>query len=300
VNSNGTAFVDDSFLGVTSTYRWDPALTSVENHNEEIAQIMGQLRHLAQHWECLLFSTGGAIITQKSHWYILTWRWKNGNTSLLNSVPSLSTLNFTSGYETRAHPVPSLPATSAYCTLDIHISPSGSQTQQIKVLRSHANEYHSAISNSILMPDEAYWSYILYLQPRLTYPLACTSLMEKQCHHVQAPTLAALLPNLHLNRHTPHSVVFGDAKFGGLSLPHLYTDQGFQQLRFFIGHLCQQDEMRKLILIAISFLQLILGVQKPFFTLRYAHFAKWVEEVWVTSIWQHTSQLNMFLEVEHH
>jgi hypothetical protein len=124
--------------------------------------------------------------------------------------------------------------------------------------------------------------------------------MEKQCRHVPAPALAALLPKLHLNRHTPHSVVFGDAKFGGLSLPHLYTDQGFQQLRFFIGHLCQQDDVGKLILITISFLQLLLGAQKPFFSLCYTHFAKRVEKVWVTSIWQHTSQLNMFLEVEHH
>jgi hypothetical protein len=124
---------------------------------------MGRLRKLAQHWERLLFSTGGAINMQKSHWYILTWRWKNGNTSLLNSVPSISTMNLMSGYDTRAHPVPSLPATLAYHTLGVHISPSGSQTRQIKVLRSHANVYHSAITNSTVMPDEAYWSYILYL-----------------------------------------------------------------------------------------------------------------------------------------
>jgi hypothetical protein len=155
VNSTGTAFVDDSSLGVTSTYQWDPNLTSVENQNEEIRRVMGRFRKLAQHWERLLFSTGGAINTQKSHSYILTWRWKNGNVSFLNSVASISTLNLTSGYDTRAHPVPSLPATLAYHTLGVHISPSGSQTQHIKVFRSHANEYHSTITNSTLMPDEA-------------------------------------------------------------------------------------------------------------------------------------------------
>ncbi len=78
-------------------------------------------------------------------------------------VPCIMKERITSGYETRAHPVPSLPATSAYRTLGVHISPSGSQTRQIKVLRSHANVYHSAITNSTVMPDEAYWSYILYL-----------------------------------------------------------------------------------------------------------------------------------------
>ena len=67
VNSTGTAFIVDSSLGVTSTYQWDPNLISVENHNEEIRQIMGRLRKLAQQWERLLFSTGGAINMQKSH-----------------------------------------------------------------------------------------------------------------------------------------------------------------------------------------------------------------------------------------
>jgi hypothetical protein len=105
----------------------------------------------------------------------------------------------------------------------------------------------------------------MYLRPRLTYPLSCTSLTQKQCKNVQAPALAALLPKMHLNRHTPHAVLFGDYCFGGLSLPDLYTDQGFNQLKFFIGRICLQDDVGQLILIAISYIQILPGVQKPFF-----------------------------------
>jgi hypothetical protein len=76
---------------------------------------------------------------------------------------------------------------------------------------------------------------------------------------MQAPALAGLLPKLHLNHHTLHAVIFGNQQFGGLALPDLYTDQGFQQVKFMVDHLHIQDNVKKLILIAMSNLQLIPG-----------------------------------------
>ena len=58
----------------------------MQNTQQEIASVMTKLRRLAQHWERLLFSTGGAINVQKSHWYIMTWNWKGGTASLANTL----------------------------------------------------------------------------------------------------------------------------------------------------------------------------------------------------------------------
>jgi hypothetical protein len=66
----------------------------------------------------------------------------------------------------------------------------------------------SALPTSTLAPDEAFWSHMTYLRPKLTYPLPCSSLTEKKCKSIQAPALAGLLPKLHLNCHTPHAVLF--------------------------------------------------------------------------------------------
>ncbi len=73
VSSNGSAFVDDSLLSVTSTYTHNPLLTLEENTAAETRHVMEALRKKAQHWERLLFSMGGAIHTKKSHWYIHSW-----------------------------------------------------------------------------------------------------------------------------------------------------------------------------------------------------------------------------------
>jgi hypothetical protein len=298
-NSNGSAFVDDSSLEVTSTYKHTPALSVDENTAVECQQVIEALRKKAQHWERPLFSTGGAINTQKSHWYLLSWKWNRGKPVLSTIANTPASLSLTAGYQSSPLPVPSINPHDSFRTLGVHISPSGSQIQQFKNLRNYTDAYFSAMSTSSIAPDEAFWSYMAYLGPKLTYPLACSSLTDKQCKTIQAPALAALLPKLHLNHHTPHAVIFGAQEYGGLALPDLYTDQGYQQLKFLIGHLNLQDEIGKLILIAISFLQLITGALIPFFTADHTKYKKWIDKWWLTSIWGFTSRLQIGLDIKH-
>jgi hypothetical protein len=55
----GVSFVDDTGLGVTSTYSLDLLLLEDEQYEEEIKHVVSSLARLAQHWECTLFTTGG-------------------------------------------------------------------------------------------------------------------------------------------------------------------------------------------------------------------------------------------------
>jgi nucleoside-specific outer membrane channel protein Tsx len=47
---------------------------------------------------------------------------------------------------------------------------------------------------------------------------------------MQAPVFMALLPKLHMNRHTACSIIFGPTQFGGLAMPSLYGMQIYGQL----------------------------------------------------------------------
>jgi hypothetical protein len=80
----------------------------------------------------------------------------------------------------------------------------------------------------------------------------------------------------------------------------MYTDQGYQQLKFMVGHLHLQDEVGKLILIAMSNLQLITGSSQPFFKNQFAKYQKWIQKWWLTSIWQFTTQVKIVVEVSQH
>jgi hypothetical protein len=139
---------------------------------------------------------------------------------------------------------------------------------------------------------------MLYLRPKLKYPLSCTTLTATQCKMIQAPALAALLPKLHLNRHSPRAVIFGSSLYGGLGLPDLHVDQGFEQLTLFIGHLKLADENGQMILSLISHLQLFVGSATSFWSLPFSRYIKWVETNWVTSIWWFLSSLRIALQLE--
>jgi hypothetical protein len=99
--------------------------------------------------------------------------------------------------------------------LSVYISPSGCQKKQVEVLRVAAQQYHDHLKTSTLMASEAYISFFSYL-PNLTYPLPCCALTSAQCCFIQAPAFTALLPKLHLNRHSPHTALFAGDIYGGL------------------------------------------------------------------------------------
>jgi hypothetical protein len=91
----------------------------------------------------------------------------------------------------------------------------------------------------------------------------------------------------HLNPRTEltsHAIIFGGSRYGGLGLPDLYTDQGYGQLKLLVGHLKLRDETGNLVLIAISHIQIHVGSGSKIFALPYPHYAKWVEQNWLTSI----------------
>jgi hypothetical protein len=172
----------------------------------------------------------------KIHWYLMSWCWNKGLPILAPMIKTPACLSLTTGYNTTIDLVPCIEVGSAFRTLGVYIAPNGSQQKQWQILRQHTTQYSIYISTSTLTSDEAYLSYMRYLHPKLTYPLPCCSLTQNQCRHIFSPALAALLPKLHLNMHTPHAIIFGDARYGGLGLPELYTDQGYGQLKFLVGH----------------------------------------------------------------
>jgi hypothetical protein len=53
------AFVDDSWLGCTSSYQYRPSRSASDNATLSRVSAIRNLNSLAQQWEKLLFATGG-------------------------------------------------------------------------------------------------------------------------------------------------------------------------------------------------------------------------------------------------
>ena len=127
--------------------------------------------------------------------------------------------------------VPRLEPTQGFRTLGVYITPSGRYAEQVKVLRRYAEEFKQQIAVSNLTPAEAYCCLMQYIRPKINYPFPCVSLTETECRRIQAPILEALLPKLHLNRHTSRAVLFAGPRSGGLGHPEKYTIPGIGNLQ---------------------------------------------------------------------
>jgi len=139
---------------------------------------------------------------------------------------------------------------------------------------------------------------MLYLLPKLLFPLMAMTFMETQCAQIQSPALCALLPKLHLNRNMACSIIHGPALYGGRNIPHLYTSQGMQQLKILIGHLWAHDKTWKLLQISHGYLQLLIGISSDFLHSPYTVFHHWACPSWFTSVWLFMSQLNITLTIK--
>jgi hypothetical protein len=299
IHVTGVSFVDDTGLGITSDYIWDDLSTREENHYREITGVIKNLKALAQHWERLLFTTGGSINIQKSFWYLIAWNWKTGTPTLATTAQFPADIALTSGHSSSSTQLPRIEPTSAFKTLGIYISASGCQQKQMEVLRASAQTYCDNLKTSMLSPPEVYLSYALYLRPKLSYPLPCTSLTPAQCQTIQEPALEALLPKLQLNRHSPRAVLFAGPRYGGISLPDLYDDQGMGQILLLLGHIKTGDDTGNLILSLIGHTQLHIGSDKSLFNLPFPLYEKVIEKNWITSIWSYAYSTNLTIDIEH-
>jgi hypothetical protein len=156
IEITGASFVDDSSLCVTSKYIIDPNLTEAENRAKELDHLVSRLATLSQHWERLLFTTGGAINFQKSHWYLMTWLWKNGIPRLATASQSPASMSLTTGSDPLLELVPRKEPTAGFRTLGVYLTPSSQYRTQVNILRSHAEDFKTQLMSSTLSQSEAY------------------------------------------------------------------------------------------------------------------------------------------------
>jgi len=282
--SHGDAFVDDTGLGCNLEY---PAGSDVQLIHRSREHLVGNLQNLAQQWERLLFSTGGALNLNKCFWFSLSWTWRDGKPILNTSASFPAKLQLTAGYSTNPVVIQRIEPTTAYRTLGVHITPSGSNEGAYAQLLETVLNYGQAIIGSHLSCEESVMSYVQHLFPKLRFQLPALSLSTAACDRLMSLILKAALPKMHINRNTARSIVHGPVILGGMALPHIQTVQGIDKLHLFLGHLRLNDDTGKLIQIDLTYIQLITG-SAAFFLNKDISDYHWIERGWVTSLWQFT------------
>jgi len=252
VNRYSDAFVDDTQNGLTDAHL---------RHSWSVETLLSNLQEMAQTWEKLLFSSGGALELSKCSYYLLLWKWVNG-------LPVLTTINessptrdliLTSGESKLPTTITRREFSEPHKTLGVWMCPNGDETAQINYLRSEANKTASLIATSKLTKTESLLAYKTFWIPSVTYSLGTTTMTKAELRSIQSQATSSFLQKMGFNKHYPRAVSFGPECMGGLGLKDLYVEQGVSAIMLLMGHLYYNTEPGKMIRIALDNLQMEAG-----------------------------------------
>jgi hypothetical protein len=216
----------------------------------------------AQIWERLLWTTGGKLALDKCKFYIIYWKFAaDGRGSLmtkaeLNMPPLMLTEGDSGNYQT----VEQLDVDDAFKTLGIHKTISGDQTVQISEMKKKSDAYARGILSVSVTNFEAWTGLFTIWLAQMNYPLAVTSLKEKECKAIQSKAVNASLSKCGFSRKMSRDVVFGSPWYGGLGWRHLFFEQGIQHVMTIIKHLRTPGEFNRVLLISLQWYQKQAGV----------------------------------------
>jgi hypothetical protein len=136
LDNRGITFVNDSYLAASSSDRENPIQSTIND-----------LQTLSQKWERGLSMTSGVINLQKGFWVLMACRLHKGSAYLI--PPSLHKYK---------------------------LELIGGMHKAFEVLQINSVEYATHIQSSTIHKEAALWSYLLYLLPKITFPLMAMTL----------------------------------------------------------------------------------------------------------------------------
>ena len=97
--------------------------------------------------------------------------------------------------------------------------------------------------------------------PRITYPLAATSLSNKQFKKLHASLYPTVIASKGFNRHFPTPLRYGSHKYSGLGLLNLEVEQGIRKIQI-IHKFIHHPKHQTLIHAIVDWHQLSSGLSK--------------------------------------
>ena len=205
----GYAFVDDTDLVVNL-----PESASSLPQEERVAQVAARMQQSVTFWEAALRASGGALVPQKCHWYLMDYTWINGNWVMLHPTATDFPLRVRSP-SGRLVEIEQLPPQEARRTLGIRAAPDGNMDAEFEFLSKRIKAWTDLIQTRRL-PHHLVWTALhTGILKTLAYPLPASTFSADQCRRLMHPLLQVGLSRSHIVRSMPRVAVHGPLERGG-------------------------------------------------------------------------------------
>jgi hypothetical protein len=166
----GYAFVDDVDL-----------VSSAQNCDSTYA--FQNIQKALNIWEGGITASGGAIVPEKSHWYLVDFAWKNGQASYRSIQDSPASI-WVKDCHGRQQCLHWLESHQAERTLGVRLAPDGNMQAQYQALINTATEWSVKLSAGHLSRSLVQQALLTTVMKTLTYCLPATTFTSKQCDNI--------------------------------------------------------------------------------------------------------------------
>lgn len=274
----GYAFVDDTDL--------------VFANNISPSDTIGEMQKSLTAWEGGIRTTGGAIVPEKSHWYLIEFGWSNGKPFYQPASHTVGVLQVRNE-DGQLQTLRRLEPWEAERTLGIRLAPDGNMESQMRYMESKAKEWAEKIRSGHLPRHLTWLAWKTTITKTLEYPLPVTTLNQKQCNRLTSILSKTALPRCGFMRSFPRALLHGPKKFGGLEIPNLYIEQGISHITRLIRYSVTRKHSTGLLLRhSCEAFKLEMGCLGNIFSLP-SNLACLATHSWVFSTWQFAKQFDI-------
>lgn len=280
------AFVDDTDIvhtGATVDTPWN--------------QVMDQFQHAMDCWEGGLRASGGALVPEKSFWYLIDWNW-NGHMwshKEVADIPGDISVRATDGSSRQA--LRRFEVNHAELTLGVYLAMDGNENAQIQYMRSKVREFAESIRVHKTTKNDAWYALERSFFKTIEYPLTTTTIPYKTWSSIMSPAINALLPKAGISSKFPRAVLYGPTSYQGLGLQHPWYTQEITHLATLLTELSNATQTGHLLTTTIEQLYMEIGLDGQLGTHDWSTYHLLATDSWIKSVWSTLAQFNMSMQL---
>ena len=280
------------------SYVDDADMFSDADGTNDLDTTIDRMERTVDCWEGTAKSTGGAIKTNKSWWYLLHYQWdNNGNWSYGSNNPSqeysISCFNPKGEREDLEYLSPD----EGKKMLGVHLTPKGSNKLQLEKMHEKIDKLVEHIRVGHLQPHEAWISLTTMVMKSLEYGLPALTLTEAECTELMWKILKTYLPKSKINQYIKRDVLYGGIGKQGLGLRNLFLTQGVSHVISIVEHLWKETITGYLIRASLENIQLAVRMNIAILDTDFLQFEHLLPtDSWIRQTWHFMSTHNITLK----
>jgi len=175
-------------------------------------------------WEGTLKASCGAIVPEKTFWFLIDFNWKSGNWryASITDHPADLHVNDING---NRQIIRRYDPWEAQETLGIYLAPDGNTKKKYGKMLTLATEWADKMRTGRLSKADSWLAIMSTIMRTLAYPLSALNLTEAQYDDLLRPIVMYGLPAMGICRHFARDIVFAPKLYRGTGLKHLYIQQ---------------------------------------------------------------------------